>query len=529
MLLPSHYQILINSFKQFKFLINHDTIKIYIKDKEIMLTTNDIESLTKGLFYPDTPCSYFYLKNNEIDIDFRLCSTTKLISLGKFVEQNVTSQIEESHNGIYSINHSMAINESITNEEMQTLIIKNCLILAYKFMKTKNFIYLGIIIHIIQDSWSQSHTFRKLIDYEPVKIMEQSFININNKLKEIDEIEKNKVEIFESFQNFQKKYEGQKFKYQLPTKLHNINDISSIVYYLISNKEYRDELVEILKNNSLTSDKKTVVFINKILEQLIIIFNNNFSTNSINILKSLIGKADSNLINSKYIIGTQVPYTNLNLKNIDYTKILEQKKNIFDENTAIYEKLPKQIKRLYKLVLNTLNLEIDFENILNIKINKYLQTGGLNNRPYISLFYYYPFENKNYHVGYDCYHIATKITDNKNMNYSIQDTFTSLTILIEAFYLLNKIGNEKNELVIIYYLTLFYNFLVNQVFFISKEDLNKTNKYFDYSSFNVQLKKEMTENKTSLSKCLYENVSLINNNFFISFEKFTDDLFKSYN
>ena len=60
MLLPTHYQLLILSIKKNdKFKIINDTISFDGKN----LKKDDIENIVKGLFYPDLPCSYFFIKD----------------------------------------------------------------------------------------------------------------------------------------------------------------------------------------------------------------------------------------------------------------------------------------------------------------------------------------------------------------------------------------------------------------------------------------------------------------------------------
>ena len=99
MLLTTHYQILLYSLK------NNDMVK---KINEKLFYNNieiNLEDLVKGIFYPDLPCSYFFIKDNHIEMIPRLCSVLDLTSLGKNITTNVRSQIEESHNGRFSINY----------------------------------------------------------------------------------------------------------------------------------------------------------------------------------------------------------------------------------------------------------------------------------------------------------------------------------------------------------------------------------------------------------------------------------------
>ena len=176
MLLSTHYQILLLAIKNnLNFRIGKNK-EIYFNDKKLL--EKDIEELVKGLFYPDLPCSYFFIKDNHIEIKTRLCSVLDLTSLGKNIKKNVRSQLEESHNGRYSINHSMSDNPNKTNLEIRDIIIARCIIIFYMFLETKDYSFIGMLLHPIQDSYSPVHSYREeSITKNIDKIYTNYFIN----------------------------------------------------------------------------------------------------------------------------------------------------------------------------------------------------------------------------------------------------------------------------------------------------------------------------------------------------------------
>jgi hypothetical protein len=182
MLLTTHYQILLYSLK------NNDMVK---KINEKLFYNNieiNLEDLVKGIFYPDLPCSYFFI-NNNIEIKTRLCSVTNLLSLGKNITNNMRSQIEESHNGRFSINHSMSDHPDKFNLDIRDAIISKCIILLYLFLTTSDYSLLGYILHIIQDSFSPVHSYRQELtenqEKEKKTIKEKTIIDIIQNFKAI--------------------------------------------------------------------------------------------------------------------------------------------------------------------------------------------------------------------------------------------------------------------------------------------------------------------------------------------------------
>ena len=158
MLLSTHYQLLLLAIK------NNPNFRIENKEIFFMgkkIDPKNIEEIVKGLFYPDLPCSYFFIKDNHIEMIPRLCSILDLSSFGKNITTNIRSQIEESHNGRYSINHSMSDNPNKTNSETRDTIIARCIVIFFILLTKKDYSCIGQILHTVQDSYSPSHSYRQ--------------------------------------------------------------------------------------------------------------------------------------------------------------------------------------------------------------------------------------------------------------------------------------------------------------------------------------------------------------------------------
>ena len=73
MLFNTHYDMLLLSIK-LSNLFNLDSSKLQIKFNDNNISDKNLNKLMTGLFYPDLPCSYFYIKDKKIEIEIRLCS-----------------------------------------------------------------------------------------------------------------------------------------------------------------------------------------------------------------------------------------------------------------------------------------------------------------------------------------------------------------------------------------------------------------------------------------------------------------------
>jgi len=133
----------------------------------------NITNITIGMQYPDLPCGkYRFNDDNEYIImtDNSLCPIIKLYKI--LFKEYEFSEIFQSHNGFNSYLHSMSYNDGILNKNIYDKIltyIVGCLLLSiydkqyYKINDLKpepNIFWIGVILHMITDSYSPSHTIR---------------------------------------------------------------------------------------------------------------------------------------------------------------------------------------------------------------------------------------------------------------------------------------------------------------------------------------------------------------------------------
>lgn len=129
------------------------------------------QNIIKGLRYVDIPCGIYEIENNKVLFKKRkLCNLTSLLQLYSHETRSET-QIYQQHKGFFSHLHSMS-----TDPENNMLKIRNKIIisiLGYSLLaiydnnvfdnnpiKQPNTIWIGMIMHIITDSYSPAHTMR---------------------------------------------------------------------------------------------------------------------------------------------------------------------------------------------------------------------------------------------------------------------------------------------------------------------------------------------------------------------------------
>lgn len=128
------------------------------------------EKLYNGLIYPDLPCGKYKVKNNHIIMSRQTtCPLTKLYKSMSI--QYKFKEIYESHRGSVSFMHSMSTNPKLKVKDIVKTILTNIISFAFlaiydidyfkTTMPSPNIFWIGIILHIIQDSYSQSHTIRR--------------------------------------------------------------------------------------------------------------------------------------------------------------------------------------------------------------------------------------------------------------------------------------------------------------------------------------------------------------------------------
>jgi len=131
------------------------------------------ESFLNGLRYPDFPCGELIIKNNNIIDNTTECGLGSLVEqsvlyrVGQMMNadkpENVGTLIAQSHNGEYSYYHAMTPDKNLKNYQVKALILVKCIKLYYLAITKNDLKYLGRLVHIVQDSYSPSHTLRNKI------------------------------------------------------------------------------------------------------------------------------------------------------------------------------------------------------------------------------------------------------------------------------------------------------------------------------------------------------------------------------
>lgn len=153
MYISGHLQILKDILKKFK-------------DKSF-----NVKRLKKGLIYPDLPCGKFEIKNNNVILaNHKLCNQFYLYNLLLPVNSG-EKNIFQNHRGYFAHLHSMTTdpenNMLKIRNKILTSIIGYCLLSIYdnklfdnKPKITPNIFWIGIILHIITDSYTSGHAIR---------------------------------------------------------------------------------------------------------------------------------------------------------------------------------------------------------------------------------------------------------------------------------------------------------------------------------------------------------------------------------
>jgi hypothetical protein len=461
-------------------LFNLNESKLQIKFSDNNISDDNINKLITGLFYPDLPCSYFYIKEKKIEIELRLCSIVQLTTLGKNIETAIKSQMEDSHNGRFSINHSMSYDNNLNREYIRDLIVARCIIMLYSFFETKNFAFLGFLIHIIQDSYSQSHTSRNNYNLHTQK---KTIIYNKSQVKE--------------------KLESANFirdSIDLQNIIINYDNINKLLYYVLDNDNNRKLLLQSI--NSISTDNIDNVditsFINIIIKLLLSLFdnNNNKKLELIHILfgwnhflhKTIFSNISTDEKISDKNVNNNILKKESNKLIIDINKISSNQSNILQN--IKYENLSHSLRRLYKLTTNYLYNDNIIERIYSQNGGGVYSQNNINTkRYYIDSFLYYPLQNKEKHKTKDCGYVLIK----KNPYFFIQtviDTKTILELCLTEFYKYNINPTKENAKESI---TKIYNYLINNTFYL--KDLKETNNDSNDSS-----------NFFDINKCMLKSV-----------------------
>jgi hypothetical protein len=126
--------------------------------------------LKSGLIYPDMPCSKYGLKDNHVIIHrMQICSMFKLTRV--ISKSNEMDEIFQSHNGMYAFLHAMTYDPKKDVKTVRIRIVRMMMVYAIlalydmyaydiKPKKSPNIFWIGMIMHTIQDSYSNAHTIR---------------------------------------------------------------------------------------------------------------------------------------------------------------------------------------------------------------------------------------------------------------------------------------------------------------------------------------------------------------------------------
>jgi flagellin-specific chaperone FliS len=203
-----------------------------------------------------------------------------------------------------------------------------------------------------------------------------------------------------------------------------------------------------------------------------------------------IDKINKNVIFDKKINGSVI--------NTNITNILN--------SGLIYDNLSHSLRRIYKLLMNSLyNTEVT-NKIVNL-------SGGKIGRKYVTSFLYYPLQDQNKHAIKDCGYI--QLDDySETYNYAFVDTKYVLELCIDAFIATNNRDVKEFAKPI----TDLYSYLINNTYHMSEENLKKKVATVNHDNKNY----EKTNKK--FASCMAENVGLTVSGFKVTQKKMLDDL-----
>lgn len=224
------------------------------------------KNLFKGITVVDLPCDNYIIKNNHVFSNPKICKMIQLLDLFKNSKNETT--IWQRHKGYFAHLHSMTTDPNNTVEMIRNKIIMS--ILGYSLLAlydnnvfdknpviNPNSIWIGIVLHIITDSYSMSHTIRNkniktktynrgssinedvqmqikvhenIKDISKMKSIYPSINSFINKLlnikrdgKSIEYIKSKKGQLFDSYKEFKLEFEMNKLV-KSHIKINNIRD-----------------------------------------------------------------------------------------------------------------------------------------------------------------------------------------------------------------------------------------------------------------------------------------------------------------
>jgi len=506
MLWPAHFNLFAYSLLDFDPVVNDNTIDLTIQGQHIILSLADYNDLVKGLFYPDLPCGYFYIEDKQIRMDLRLCFGLNILTVGHFTNEYIRSQTEDSHNGVFAINHSMANDKNMTNEDTQNEILRRCITLAYLFLNTHNYAFLGYILHIVQDSWAPGHTYREHCNKTSNIVGKLPYII--NKL--------NKKTVTEEY-----------FHISEPITAKHVTDC---LFFALEKQQNIAKILQIVSDTS--NNDKTMMNYSPIMNEIIVMLlqtpklcscdkdQKHVNIDFINRILSvgILEKSALSNINDNYVENS---FFTSSLKYDDIlTDLQKNTLKLFKDNVT-YDKFNTNMTRLYKLCMNSILTYDVFQSIAS------LLTGTIEaptqqiipedvNRMYIKHFLYYLDQDSKLHAAKDCETVLTTTYQRtKIFDYAIKDTSEIIKILLNGIHQMNDAN--KND-ILRTTIEQFYNFLVNYTLYIAEE-----NKNLSFNKTNVDDVDKITAYDTVVGKsaisCLAQNGELFTANFSPTIEK----------
>ena len=126
----------------------------------------EMKKLEKALAYPDFPCGSLSISDaDEIVEKLETCGVVKLAIAFAFDKLSLGNQ---SHNGFYSLWHSMTVDPSKTVENVVKNVREYVLICSKLAYERDSLFWLGFALHIVMDSYSPAHVIRSSQKQVPV-------------------------------------------------------------------------------------------------------------------------------------------------------------------------------------------------------------------------------------------------------------------------------------------------------------------------------------------------------------------------
>ncbi len=164
-----------------------ESVNMYF-DSNFINDNINYHKLKKGMIYPDLPCGKYKLVNindNVFSIMKKktVCNITRLHKIMSHLDN--LKEIFHSHRGVNAFLHSMSYNPVLTADNIKNTILNHIasyLLLSIYDKKyylddivepSPSIFWIGIILHIITDSYSQSHTIRLEKPTKTIKIEKQ--------------------------------------------------------------------------------------------------------------------------------------------------------------------------------------------------------------------------------------------------------------------------------------------------------------------------------------------------------------------